>query len=97
MLLVRMHSKVRRDLARFAPRLIAGPARARFDAPMPKDPYIREKFTRESSTARRAVREYFKRYPKEQFQTELESWRYLPSQTIEFIMKRLREPVEAGG
>jgi hypothetical protein len=29
--------------------------------------------------------------------TELESWRYLPSQTIEFIMKRLREPIEAGG
>jgi hypothetical protein len=64
---------------------------------MPKDPYIREKFTRESSTTRRAVREYFKRYPKEQFQTELESWRYLPSQTIEFIMKRLREPIEGRG
>ena len=64
---------------------------------MPRDPFIREKFTRESSIARRAVREYFKRYPKEQFQTELESWRYLPSQTIEFIMKRLRDPVEAGG
>jgi hypothetical protein len=67
----------------------------RFDgAAMPTDPFIREKFTRESSTARRAVREYFKRYPKEQFQTEIESWRYLPSQTIEFIMKRLREPVK---
>ena len=64
---------------------------------MPKDPYIREKFTRESSTARRAVREYFKRYPKEQFQTELEIWRYLPSRTIEFTMKRLIEPIEDGG
>ena len=64
---------------------------------MPQDPFIREKFTRENSTARRAVREYFKRYPKEQFLTELEIWRYLPSQTIEFVMKRLREPVEAGG
>ena len=62
---------------------------------MPIDPYIREKFTRESSTARRAVREYFKRYPKEQFLTELEIWRYLPSRTIEFTMKRLREPIEA--
>ena len=61
-----------------------------------RDPFIREKFTRESSTARKAVREYFKRYPKEQFQTELESWRYLPSQTIEFTMKRLREPSEGG-
>ncbi len=53
--------------------------------------------TRESSTARSAVREYFKRYPKEQFLTDLETWRYLPSQTIEFVMKRLREQVEAGG
>jgi hypothetical protein len=58
---------------------------------VPRDPFVREKFTRESSTARRAVREYFKRYPKEQFQT------YLPSQTIEFTMKRLREPIEADG
>jgi len=64
---------------------------------VPRDPFIREKFTRESSTARRAVREYFKRYPKERYQSELETWRYLPSQTIEFTMKRLREPIEAGG
>ena len=64
---------------------------------MPRDPFIREKFTRESWTARRAVREYFKRYPKERYQSELETWRYLPSQTIEFTMKRLREPIEAGG
>jgi hypothetical protein len=61
---------------------------------MPQDPFIREKFTRESSIARRAVREYFKRYPKEQFLTELEIWRYLPSQTIEFTIKRLRDPVD---
>jgi hypothetical protein len=60
-------------------------------------PYIREKFTRESSTARGAVREYFARFPKERYQTELEIWRYLPSQTIEFVMKRLREPIEDGG
>ena len=64
---------------------------------MPRDLYIREKFTTESSIARSAVREYFKRYPKEQFLTELETWRYLPSQTIEFVMKRLREPIEDGG
>ena len=64
---------------------------------MPRDPFVREKFTRESSTARRAVREYFKRYPKERYQSELETWRYLPSQTIEFTMKRLREPIEDGG
>ena len=59
---------------------------------MPPDPYILEKFTRESWTARSAVREYFKRYPKERNSRPNESWRYLPSQTIEFVMKRLREP-----
>jgi hypothetical protein len=64
---------------------------------MPIDPFIREKFTRESSTARSAVREYLKPYPKEQFLTELETWRYLPSQTIEFTMKRLRERIEGRG
>jgi hypothetical protein len=31
------------------------------------------------------------------YQTEVESWRELQSQNIEFTMKRLREPVEAGG
>ena len=61
---------------------------------MPRDPFIREKFTRESSTSRRVVREYFKRYPKERYQSELKTWRYLPSQTIEFTMKRLT-PSEA--
>ena len=55
---------------------------------------FREKFTKEiraPSAARRAIREYFKRYHKEQFQTEVESWRHLQSQNLEFTMKRLRE------
>ncbi len=61
---------------------------------MPQDPFVREKFTRERTAAKKLAAEYFKRYPKEQFQTELESWRHLQSQNIEFTMKRLREPVE---
>jgi hypothetical protein len=62
---------------------------------MPEDPFIREKFTKERSTARKAIREYFKRYPNKQFQTELESWgRHLQSQNYEFTMKRLREPIK---
>jgi len=60
---------------------------------MPQDPFVREKFTKERTAARRAIRQYFKRYPNEQFQTELESWRLLQSQNFEFTMKRLREPV----
>jgi hypothetical protein len=34
---------------------------------MPKDPYIREKFTRNNIAAREQAREYFARYPKDQY------------------------------
>jgi hypothetical protein len=60
---------------------------------MPRDPYIREKFTRDLSFARQVAREYFQRYPKDRYETEVESWRQIQSQNIEFIMKRLREPI----
>ena len=61
---------------------------------MPRDPFIREKFTRERSAARKLAKEYFERYPKNRYQTEVESWRDLQSDNIEFTMKRLREPIE---
>ena len=64
---------------------------------MPRDPFVREKFTKERSAARRAIRGYFKRYPNEQFKTEVESWRLLQSQNIEFTVKRLREPIQGDG
>ena len=56
---------------------------------MPRDPFIREKFTRLRITARKLAAEYFERFPKERYQTEIENW-----QNIEFVMKRLREPIE---
>jgi hypothetical protein len=58
-----------------------------------KDPFIREKFTRERSAARKLAKEYFERFPKDRYQTEVESWRQIQSQNIEFTMKRLHEPV----
>ena len=61
---------------------------------MSQDPYIREKFTRLRITARKLAAEYFERFPKDSYQTEVESWRELQSQNIEFTMKRLREPIE---
>ena len=64
---------------------------------MPRDPFIREKFTRERSAARQLAVEYFRRFPKDRYQTEVESWRNLQSANIEFTMKRLREPIEGGG
>jgi hypothetical protein len=39
-----------------------------------QDPFIREKFTRERSAARKLVAEYFRRFPKNRYQTEVESW-----------------------
>ena len=64
---------------------------------MPKDPFIREKFTREQTAARKLATEYFRRFPKDRYQTEVESWRNLQSANIEFTMKRLREPIEGAG
>jgi hypothetical protein len=62
-----------------------------------RDPYIREKFTRDLSFARQLAKEYFQRYPKDRYETEVESWRQIQSQNIEFVMKRLREPIEPKG
>lgn len=61
---------------------------------MPRDPYIRNKFTREITTARKVAKEYFERFPKDKYETEVESWREIQSSNIEFTMKRLREPKE---
>ena len=60
---------------------------------MPRDPFVREKFTRERLDRQQGSTGIFQ-VSKEQFQTELETWRYLPSQTIEYTMKRLIEPIE---
>jgi hypothetical protein len=63
-------------------------------APVPKEPFIREKFTKERTAARKLAAEYFQRFPKDRYQTAVDSWRELQSQNIEFTMKRLREPIE---
>jgi hypothetical protein len=61
------------------------------------DPFIQEKFTRERTAARKMAMDYFERFPKQRYQTEVESWRNLQSQNIEFTMKRLRQPIEGAG
>ena len=61
-----------------------------------KDPFIREKFTRLRSAARQLAAEYLERFPKDRYLTEVESWRHLQSDNIEFTLKRLREPIDAG-
>jgi hypothetical protein len=59
---------------------------------MPKDPYIREKFTRTLIAARELARDYFERFPKDRYETKVETWREIQSYNIEFVMRRLREP-----
>ena len=49
---------------------------------MARDPFIREKFTRERTAARKHAKEYFQRFPKARYRTEIESWRELQSQNI---------------
>jgi hypothetical protein len=63
---------------------------------MPNDPFIREKFTRLRTAARQLAAEYFERFPKHRYQTEIESLRHLQSDNIEFTLKRLREPTASG-
>jgi hypothetical protein len=58
--------------------------------------YPREVHER-THAARKLAAEYFERFPRERYETVVESWRELQSQNIEFTMKRLREPVEADG
>ena len=76
---------------------IACPPLLRFNSAMPRDPFIREKFTRLSIAARKLAAEYFERFPKDRYLTEIEGWRHLQSDNIEFTIKRLREPVDNFG
>jgi hypothetical protein len=59
---------------------------------MSRAPYIREKYTREGKTAWAVARDYFKRFPKDRYETSVESWGHLQCDNYEFTVKRLREP-----
>jgi hypothetical protein len=56
-------------------------------SPIPKDPFLREKFTRERSAARKLAAQYLEQFPKDRYQTEVESWRHLQSQNIGYWPK----------
>jgi hypothetical protein len=49
----------------------------------------RETFCLPRSAARDKAREWFERYPKAAYQTEIEFWRELADDRIEFVMRRL--------
>jgi hypothetical protein len=51
--------------------------------------FRRETFALPREAARTKAREFFARYPKAAYVTEIESWRELPDGAIEFTMRRL--------
>lgn len=53
------------------------------------DSFVRETFTLARPAARQKAREWFEKYPKAAYWTQVESWRQLPDDQIEFTMRRL--------
>lgn len=54
-----------------------------------EDSFVRETFVLPRDAARTKAREWFERYPKAAYWTSVETWRILPSDEIEFTMRRL--------
>lgn len=54
-----------------------------------RDSFRRETFALPREAARAKAREFFARYPKAAYMTEIESWRVLPDDRIEFTVRRL--------
>ena len=52
-------------------------------------PFVRETFCLERLEARRKAREWFDTWPKAAYWTEVETWRQLSDDRIEFTMRRL--------
>ena len=71
------------DIARSAAKLIANRKGMRGDA------FRRETFALPREAAREKARELLRRFPKAAYQTEIESWRELPGDRIEFTVRRL--------
>ena len=69
------------DIARRTAKLFADRKRS--------DPFRRETFALPRAAAREKAREMLRRFPKAAYQTEIESWRVLPGDRIEFTVRRL--------
>ena len=70
------------DIARRAAQALAGRRPA-------QDAFRRETFALPRVAAREKAREMFRRFPKAAYMTEIESWRVLPDDCIEFTVRRL--------
>jgi hypothetical protein len=70
------------DIARRSSKALDGQTRTR-------DAFRRETFALPREAAREKAREMFRRFPKAAYMTEIESWRVLPGDCIEFTVRRL--------
>jgi len=59
------------------------------DASTAANAWRRESFCLPRLEARKKAREWFERYPKAAYMTEIEFWRELEDDHIEFVMRRL--------
>ncbi|MCW6508140.1 hypothetical protein [Lichenifustis flavocetrariae] len=59
------------------------------NVPRRTDGWCRETFTLTREDARSAARDWFTRFPKAAYMTEIESWKVLDDGRIEFTMRRL--------
>ena len=64
-------------------------AHARDGRPPARGAFRRVTFRLPRDEARATARAFFERYPKAAYMTEVESWRVLPDDEIEFTMRRL--------
>ena len=55
----------------------------------PSDGFRRETFALPRMAARAKAREILRRFPKAAYMTQIESWRELPDDRIEFTIRRL--------
>ncbi|GIL02370.1 MAG: hypothetical protein BroJett030_22690 [Alphaproteobacteria bacterium] len=61
----------------------------RADARPDSGAWTRQSWTLPRAEARAMAREYYRKYPRAAYATEVESWRVLPGDIIEFTMRRL--------
>lgn len=64
-------------------------AKSREIATARSDSFVRETYRLRRPAARKKAREWFDLYPKAAYWTQVESWRVLDGDVIEFTMRRL--------
>lgn len=72
------------------PRDLADSMARRRKSAAAEDGYVRTTFTQRRDQARQTARAFLDEYPKEAYMSEVETWRELPGDEIEFTMRRLK-------